>query len=961
MSLKDLKESLKSCSTRILTCSSSGSSSSSAAPTVPIEPGSGSVLAVGSRASVSQEVDNRRLPPKTNLRDQLAFSFQSFEGISEALQRKNGAVEARQIGEQRHDRRGMQLGSDDEEEEDEEIGGGEEDVKRDSEAGLFIRAESKGLYEPLVLWPPPDRAADGGDEVVQVPASINSRLLEHQREGVRFLYKLYRENRGGILGDDMGLGKTIQSIALLAALLQMDGDLDCLARGCHVISGSSMVSKTRGSGVENYVGSSSKVFLIVCPTSVLRNWEQEFQAWGSFRVGIYHGAQRETVMAKAEAGDLEVVLTSHDMFRLYGMLLSSIKWDCVIVDEAHRLKNEKSKLYQACSKISTKRRFGLTGTIMQNKYIELFNVFEWAAPGSLGPREFFREYYDEPIKQGQRISAPDRFVKIAAERKEHLVKLISQHLLRRTKGETIGHLMLGKEDNVVFCKMSDVQHRVYRRLLQSPDFQLLVNKDLPCSCGSHLSRVECCHRIAPDGVIWSYLHSDNPDGCDHCPFCLVLPCLVKLQQVSNHLELVKPNPKDDREKQLKDEEFATAALAEDALLLGGVKQDESFLGLSDAQHCGKMQTLEILLADWLRQGDKVLLFSYSVKMLDILDRFMIRKGYCFCRLDGSTPMGVRQSLVDEFNHSPSKQVFLISTRAGGLGLNLVSANRVVIFDPNWNPAQDLQAQDRSFRFGQQRHVTVFRLLAAGSIEELIYSRQIYKQQLFNIGVNGNIEKRYFEGVQDSKDYKGELFGISNLFRDLSDFTSDIIGKHDERLMSIQQTTTVLNNANSHLQVKTEPAQRVGNEEDNCGMHDIFEVDTIRSNGVVYSHRNEEVVNMGAPSSKASKPDGSEIIEPTHREESLEIKPLAAVGNGSSASKKDGGPQVTVVIDSQPLEYDSTNDSQQTSGVLAAVVDDGGTDSRSRQKLRQSQELAMFEGMDETTKWLMEISGFIPSI
>ncbi|CAM6068482.1 unnamed protein product [Sphagnum tenellum] len=959
MSLKDLKESLKSCSTRILTCSSSGSSSS-AAPTVPIEPGSGSVLAVGSGASVSQEVDNRRLPPKTNLRDQLAFSFQSFEGISEVLQRKNGAVEARQIGEQRHERRGMQLGSDDEEEEDEEIGGGEEDVKRDSEAGLFIRAESKGLYEPLVLWPPPDRAADGGDEVVQVPASINSRLLEHQREGVRFLYKLYRENRGGILGDDMGLGKTIQSIALLAALLQMDGDLDCLARGGHVISGSSIVSKTRGSGVENYVGSSSKVFLIVCPTSVLRNWEQEFQAWGSFRVGIYHGAQRETVMAKAEAGDLEVVLTSHDMFRLYGMLLSSIKWDCVIVDEAHRLKNEKSKLYQACSKISTKRRFGLTGTIMQNKYIELFNVFEWAAPGSLGPREFFREYYDEPIKQGQRISAPDRFVKIAAERKEHLVKLISQHLLRRTKGETIGHLMLGKEDNVVFCKMSDVQHRVYRRLLQSPDFQLLVNKDLPCSCGSHLSRVECCHRIAPDGVIWSYLHSDNPDGCDHCPFCLVLPCLVKLQQVSNHLELVKPNPKDDREKQLKDEEFATAALADDALLLGGVKQDESFLGLSDAQHCGKMQTLEILLADWLRQGDKVLLFSYSVKMLDILDRFMIRKGYCFCRLDGSTPMGLRQSLVDEFNHSPSKQVFLISTRAGGLGLNLVSANRVVIFDPNWNPAQDLQAQDRSFRFGQQRHVTVFRLLAAGSIEELIYSRQIYKQQLFNIGVNGNIEKRYFEGVQDSKDYKGELFGISNLFRDLSDFTSDIIGKHDERLISIQQTTTVLNNSNSHLQVKTEPAQRVGNE-DNCGMHDIVEVDTIRSNGVVYSHRNEEVVNMGAPSSKASKPDGSEIIEPTHREESLEIKPLAAVGNGSSASKKDGGPQVTVVIDSQPLEYDSTNDSQQTSGVLAAVVDDGGTDSRSQQKLRQSQELAMFEGMDETTKWLMEISGFIPSI
>lgn len=96
------------------------------------------------------------------------------------------------------------------------------------------------------------------------------------------------------------------------------------------------------------------------------------------------------------------------------------------------------------------------------------------------------------------------------------------------------------------------------------------------------------------------------------------------------------------------------------------------------------------------------------------------------------------------------QVFLISTRAGGLGLNLVSANRVVIFDPNWNPAQDLQAQDRSFRFGQKRHVVVFRLLAAGSLEELIYSHQVYKQQLSNIAVSGKMEKRYFEGVQVNK-------------------------------------------------------------------------------------------------------------------------------------------------------------------------------------------------------------------
>lgn len=159
-------------------------------------------------------------------------------------------------------------------------------------------------------------------------------------------------------------------------------------------------------------------------------------------------------------------------------------------------------------------------------------------------------------------------------------------------------------------------------------------------------------------------------------------------------------------------------------------------------------------------------------------------------------------------------MFLISTRAGGLGLNLVSANRVVIFDPSWNPAQDLQAQDRSFRFGQKRHVVVFRLLSAGSLDELVYSRQVYKQQLSNIAVSGKMEKRYFEGVQvrksigvflhfswnfficiqllntcisldsrifqDCKEFRGELFGICNLFRDLSDkvFTSEIFEMHE---------------------------------------------------------------------------------------------------------------------------------------------------------------------------------------
>ncbi|KAG6722626.1 hypothetical protein I3842_03G170000 [Carya illinoinensis] len=665
-----------------------------------------------SSSSITHNFDpiTARKPPKSSLSQQL-LRLQDPDSLP-PIQPQNSLKQA-----QSH----SGCGNEEEKEKELEDDPEPEGFGRPTKLGQF-QFDHTGPYEPMVL------SSQSEIPVVQVPASINCRLLEHQREGVKFLYSLYKKNHGGVLGDDMGLGKTIQTIAFLAAVYGKDG-----------VGISSVLE-------ENEVGKKDPV-LIICPTSVIHNWEIEFSKWATFSVSIYHGANRDMIYEKLEAHAVEIVITSFDTYRIQGSILSEVKWEIVIVDEAHRLKNEKSKLYGACLEIKTPKRFGLTGTVMQNKIMELFNVLDWVAPGCLGTREHFREFYDEPLKHGQRSTASKRFLRVADERKQHLAAVLERYMLRRTKEETIGHLMMGKEDNVVFCAMSELQKRVYRRMLQLPDIQCLINKDLPCSCGSPLTQVECCKRTAPNGIIWPYLHRDNPDGCDSCPFCLVLPCLVKLQQISNHLELIKPNSKDDPDKQRKDSEFASAVFGPDIDLAGGKTHSESFMGLSDAKHCGKMRALEKLMLSWVSHGDKVLLFSYSVRMLDILEKFLIRKGYCFSRLDGSTPTNLRQSLVDDFNSSPSKQVFLISTRAGGLGLNLVSANRVVIFDPNWNPAQDLQAQDRSFRFGQKRHVVVFRLLAAGSLEELVYSRQVYKQQLSNIAVSGKMEKRYFEGVQ----------------------------------------------------------------------------------------------------------------------------------------------------------------------------------------------------------------------
>ncbi|CAL1356895.1 unnamed protein product [Linum trigynum] len=812
-SMKHFKETLNPCS------ASSSSSSSFTASSLPSERPEPTLLP--------------RRPPKSTIAQQLKRL--GVGDLVSGAELRHSVTQQTQITEtlksQTQVRNSQEPGGEEEEEEKED---GDETKFADfgrRESGRF-QFDHTGPFEPLVLSSPAE------SPVVQVPASINCRLLEHQREGVKFLYKLYKCKHGGVLGDDMGLGKTIQTIAFLAAVFEKDGE-----------PGESSVSKQTCSDPKGPV-------LIICPSSVIQNWETEFSKWATFNVAMYHGSNRDSILDKLPSRAVEVLITSFDTYRIHGTILSDIKWEVVIVDEAHRLKNEKSKLYTACLQIKTPRRIGLTGTVMQNRIMELFNLFDWVAPGSLGTREHFRDYYDEPLKHGQRSTAPERFIRIADERKEHLVAVLGKYMLRRTKEETIGHLMMGKEDNVVFCAMSELQRRVYQRMLQLPDIQCLINKDRPCGCGSPLKQVECCKRTVPDGIIWPYLHRDNPEGCDSCPFCLVLPCLVKLQQISNHLELIKPNPRDEPEKQQKDAEFASAVFGPDIELVGGNAPSESFMDLSNVKHCGKMRALEKLMSSWATRGDKILLFSFSVRMLDILEKFLIRKGHSFSRLDGSTPTNSRQALVDDFNSSPSKQVFLISTRAGGLGLNLVSANRVVIFDPNWNPAQDLQAQDRSFRFGQKRHVVVFRLLAAGSFEEIVYSRQVYKQQLSNIAVSGKMEKRYFEGVQDCKAFQGELFGICNLFRDLSDklFTSEIIELHAKQTKQQVDQSTSTRQETAEIGAHFLP-ERLGITNLSSTATDArgdLERPVLDELGILYAHRNEDIVNYGQGTTKETE-------------------------------------------------------------------------------------------------------------
>lgn len=235
-----------------------------------------------------------------------------------------------------------------------------------------------------------------------------------------------------------------------------------------------------------------------------------------------------------------------------------------------------------------------------------------------------------------------------------------------------------------------------------------------------------------------------------------------LQKLTNHLALIIPSGVDSQDKQARDLDDLQAAMPDQWKEL--YRKRDNIVNFANQEYCGKWKILKRLLQFWHANGDKVLVFSHSVRLLQMLRMlFTSTTSYTVSYLDGSMKYEDRQRTVNDFNADPTQFVFLISTRAGGVGLNITSANKVVVFDPNWNPAYDLQAQDRAYRIGQQRDVEVFRLISAGTIEEIVYARQIYKQQQANIGYNASNERRYFRGVQDQKSKKGEIFGLANLF------------------------------------------------------------------------------------------------------------------------------------------------------------------------------------------------------
>lgn len=508
----------------------------------------------------------------------------------------------------------------------------------------------------------PDTEFEGG---YRIPGDIYPSLFDYQKTGVQWLWELYSQQVGGIVGDEMGLGKTIQIIAFLAGL--------------------------------HYSKKITKPIIVVAPATVMKQWVNEFHTWWPpFRVSILHTSGSGMVdlgresreedelmsapprsigskpLTKAQISAKKIVdrvvqeghilVTTYSGLQSYAELLIPTDWEYAVLDEGHKIRNPNTAITIYCKELRTANRIILSGTPMQNNLVELWSLFDFVFPMRLGTLVNFRQQFEFPIRQGGYANASNLQVQTAMQCAETLKETISPYLLQRFKADVATDLPK-KSEQVLFCKLTKFQRDTYENFLASDDLKAIMNGKRQILYGVDILRKICNH----------------PDLQDH------------------KILSVKPG-----------------------------------YNYGSGAKSGKMQVVKALLELWKEQGNKTLLFAQHRIMLDILEKFIgFLGGFNYRRMDGTTPIHTRQGLVDEFNNNPAAHVFLLTTKVGGLGINLTGANRVIIYDPDWNPSTDVQARERAWRLGQKREVMIYRLMTAGTIEEKIYHRQLFKQFLIN--------------------------------------------------------------------------------------------------------------------------------------------------------------------------------------------------------------------------------------
>ncbi|KAF1957129.1 hypothetical protein CC80DRAFT_444606 [Byssothecium circinans] len=449
-------------------------------------------------------------------------------------------------------------------------------------------------------------------------------MRDYQVAGLNWLISLHENGISGILADEMGLGKTLQTISFIGYLRFIRG-----ITGPH---------------------------LVVVPKSTLDNWKREFSRWiPEIDVLVLQGAKDERAQLIQERlvdEKFEVLITSYEMILREKSHLKKFAWEYIIIDEAHRIKNEESSLAQIIRVFNSRNRLLITGTPLQNNLHELWALLNFLLPDVFGDAAAFDDWFSNQDSDSDTVV-------------QQLHKVLRPFLLRRVKADVEKSLLPKKEINL-YIGMADMQVQWYKKILE---------KDIDAVNGA-AGKKESKTRL--------------------------LNIVMQLRKCCNHpylFEGAEPGPP-----------YTT---------------DEHLVN-----NAAKMVMLDKLLKRMKAQGSRVLIFSQMSRVLDILEDYSVMRGYQYCRIDGSTAHEDRIAAIDDYNKDGSEKfLFLLTTRAGGLGINLTSADIVVLFDSDWNPQADLQAMDRAHRIGQKKQVVVFRFVTENAIEEKVLERAAQKLRL----------------------------------------------------------------------------------------------------------------------------------------------------------------------------------------------------------------------------------------
>ncbi|CAG9128760.1 unnamed protein product [Plutella xylostella] len=452
------------------------------------------------------------------------------------------------------------------------------------------------------------------------------------------------------------------------------GDEMGLGKTVQIIAFLAGLSKTDG-GAWGGLGPS----IIVAPATVIYQWVSHFHYWcPHLRVAVLHhsgshGGNHHKLIRDIHASHGILLITYAGIVK-YSKDLLSQRWHYIILDEGHKIRNPDTQVSKFVKKFQTPHKLLITGSPMQNSLQELWSLFDFMRPGLLGTHAAFMDHFALPITQGGYANATEIQEATALEIAIALKNMITPYMLRRTKAEVQEHIKLPeKSEQVLFCALSQEQRDLYMGYLMS-------------------------------GTVRSILDKESRYGDPLRARILVALCT--LRKICNHPDLYLYEAQEELEE-IDEEKF------------GYWKRS------------GKMTVVHSLLKIWQKQGHRALIFSQSRAMLCILEQFLQQQDYKYLRMDGTVSVGLRQNIIKTFNENSEYLVFLATTRVGGLGVNLTGADRVIIFDPDWNPATDSQAKERAWRIGQLRNVTVYRLISAGTIEEKIYQRQVFKHLLSN--------------------------------------------------------------------------------------------------------------------------------------------------------------------------------------------------------------------------------------